>query len=326
MNSDWDNGDDAFKVRRTRPLSLEQKRQRLIEAARDNFGFDAQLEILEKEISKGTPFHDAVEQTLAWEWDEETSDGTREQERENLRNLYRLVGELRALDKSAVEERYRAHCRAAEDSERRLEEEKDKSEFFNLPGAQADLSPWKRKEHWHPEEAVALSLGKNPKIVNPETLSQLRRPMSPFVSKFRAGMETLQRAISAGHIPTPLKRREFIAWAVNEGLSLPSEFNATNRTDPSEEEAKDDEINPKTQDVFDRLLVGMAITHYGLPPDYNPEGNDKSRAFSSMVHDLRNVNAQVDEKTLREHTKNALKRARAKGLHFKHPPGKPAAR
>ena len=245
MNSDLDNGDDAFKVRRPRPLSLEQKRQRLIEAARDNFKFDAQLEILEEEISKGTSFHDAVEQTLAWEWDEETSDETREQERENLRNLYRLVGELRALDKSAVEERYHAHCRAADDSERRLEEEKDKSEFFNSPGAQADLSRWKRKKHWHPEEAVALSLGKNPKIVNLETLTQLRRPMSPFFSEFREKMEALQRAISAVHILTPLKPNEFIAWAVNEGFSLPLELNATHRTDPSEEEAQDDEINPK---------------------------------------------------------------------------------
>lgn len=322
MNSDWDNGDDAFKARRTRPLSLEQKRQRLIESARDNFEFDAQLEILEEEISKGTPFDDAVEQTLAWEWDEETSDGTREQERENLRNFYRLVGELRALDKSAVEERYRAHCRAAEDNERRLEKEKDKSEFFNLPGAQADLSRWKRKKHWHPEEAVALSLGKNPKIVNRETLNQLRRPMSPFASEFRAKMETLQRAISAVHIPTPLTPKEFIAWAVNEGFSLPSELNATHRTDPSAEEAKDEEINPKIRDVFYRFLVGMAIKHYDLDPDYNPEGSDKSQAFSLMVTDLRQVNALVNEKTLREHTKNALKHARAKGLHFKHPPGK----
>jgi hypothetical protein len=310
MNSDWDNGDDEFKVRRTRPVSLEQKRQRLIETARDNFEFDAQLEILEEKISKGTPFDDAVEQTLASEWDEEISDGTREQERENLRNLYRLVGELRKLDKSAVEERYRAHCRAAEDSERRLEEEKDKSEFFNCPGAQADISRWKRKKHWHPEEAVALSLGKNPKIVNPETLSQLRRPMSPFVSEFQARMNTLQRVISAGHISTPLARRAFIDWAVKEGFSLPSEFNATHRTDPSEEEAKDDEINPKTLHVFYCFLVGMAMKHYNFDPDYDPKQGHKSEVFSKMVHDL-DGKLRVDVKTLRTHMNRAVEYARA---------------
>ena len=45
---DWDNGDDMVKVKRTRPLSLKEIRQSLIEAAEDNFGFDAQLEILEE--------------------------------------------------------------------------------------------------------------------------------------------------------------------------------------------------------------------------------------------------------------------------------------
>ena len=190
-----------IKVRRTRPLSLEEKRERLIKAAQANFQFDAQLEFLEEDISKGTPFDDAVEKALASDWDEETSDETREQARENLRNLHRLVCE-RGLDKSAVEERYRAHWRAAEDTKRRHAEEKDKSEFFNLQEAQADFLRWNSKEHWHPEEAVALSLGKNPKIVNPETLSQLRRPMSPFVSEFRARMDALRRAVKANHIPT----------------------------------------------------------------------------------------------------------------------------
>ena len=66
----------------------------------------------------------------------------------------------------------------------------------------------------------------------------------------------------------------------------------------------------------------MAIKHYNLDPDYNPEGNDKSQAFSLMVRDLHEVNASVDEKTLREHTKKALEHARAKGLRFKKPTGK----
>ena len=123
-------------------------------------------------------------------------------------------------------------------------------------------------------------------------------------------------------IPTPLTRKEFSAWAVNEGFSLPSELKAPHRTDPSAEEAKDEEINPKIRDVFYRFLVGMAIKHYNLEPDYNPEGNDKSQAFSLMVRDLHEVNAPVDEKTLREHTKNALERARAKNLRFKKPTGK----
>ena len=234
--------------------------------------------------------------------------------------------EIRASNKAEVERRYREHCRAAAANERQTRRrDRRRLSSSTCQMAAVDFSLWICKKHWHLEEAVALWLGKNPKIVNPEALDRLRRPNSPFVREFQERLNTLQRALDAGHIPTPLTPREFIAWAIHEDFALPAEFHATHRTDSSEEteRRKDQSKNP---DVLDRLLVGMAITHYGLPPDYNPEGNDKSRAFSLMVHDLRNVNARVDEKTLREHTKNALKRPRAKGLHFKHPPGKPADR
>jgi hypothetical protein len=135
-------------------------------------------------------------------------------------------------------------------------------------------------------------------------------------------METLQRAIDAAHLSIPLERRAFIDWAGREGFQLPPGLNAKPHADPSGEAAKADEINPKTQHVFYQVLIGMAIKHYDLDPDYDPEGNDKSQAFSLMVTDLQNVGAPVTEKTLREHTKNALRRARAQNVRFKKPSGK----
>ena len=197
---------------------------------------------------------------------------------------------LRASNKAEVERRYLQHRRAAEDTNARdTLQKQDKAEFFNLPEAQADFFRWDAKKHWHPEEAVALSFGKNPKIVNPETLKQLRRSTSPFVSEFRARMEALQGAISAAHISTPLTPKAFIAWAVNEGFSLPPELNAMQGTDPSEEEPKDEEINAKTLHVYYRFLVGMGMKHYNFDPDYDPKQGDKSEVFSNMVHDLGGV-------------------------------------
>jgi hypothetical protein len=163
MSSGWDNDDGIFKVKRGHPLSIEEKRQRLIEAAQADLELEEEFETLEKEISKGTPFDDAIEQTLTLVWDEvsDETDGTKEQAGESLRNLYRVACELRALAEDAVEERYSAHRRVAENRARSLAEEKDKSEFFNLPKAQAKFSYWKRKKYWHPEEAVALSSVRN---------------------------------------------------------------------------------------------------------------------------------------------------------------------
>jgi len=246
-NWDWDNGDDMIKVERKRPLSLEAKRQLLIDAARHNL--EEEVDDLETLTAKGVAFDDAVAQTLTRG---EIADQDRAQVGEKLAKAYQLVRELRASNKAEVERRYLEHCRAAAANANRDAAERDEAEFFSLPTAAGDFSHLNRKKHWHLEEAVALSLGKNPKIVNPKTLSQLGRPMSPFVSEFRARMETLQRAISAGHISTPLTPKEFIAWAVNEGFSLPQELNATQRTDPSGEAAKDDKINPDILLLSDR--------------------------------------------------------------------------
>jgi hypothetical protein len=243
-----------IKAGRERPLSLKAKRQLLIDAARHNL--EEEVDDLENLTSKGIAFDDAIAQTLT-RW--EINDEDRPRAGKELAKAYELVRELRASNKAEVEQRYLEHCRVAAANAHRRAVERDEAEFFSLPTAAGDFSHWNRKKHWHPEEAVAISLGKNPKIVNLETLTQLRHPMSPFVSEFRARMDTLQRAISAGHILTPLEPRAFIAWAVNEGFSLPSELNATHRKHPSDEEPKDEGLHPKTLHVFYCLLVGMAM-------------------------------------------------------------------
>jgi hypothetical protein len=315
MSSGWDNDDGIFKVKRGYPLSIEEKRQRLIEAAHADLELEEEFETLEKEISKGTPFDDAIEQALTLVWDEisDETDGTREQAGESLRNLYRSVCELRALDENAVEERYRAHCRVAKDRERSLAEEKDKSEFFSSPGAQADFSYWKRKKCWYPKEAVALSFGKEPNVVNPKKLEDLKRPNSPFVTEFRARMDALRRAIKAKHVQTPLTPKEFTDWAILNGFLLPPELNSKLRNDLTGEEAAGDKLNSKTKDVFYRFLIGMARKHYNFDPSYNPKAGDKSDVFTKMAHDL-GEDLRIDVKTLRTHMDRALKHARDTGL------------
>jgi hypothetical protein len=258
---------------------------------------------------------DAIEQALALVWDEisEETDGAREQAGESLRNLYRLVCELLLLDENAVEERYRVHCRVAKDRQRSLEVKKDKSEFFSLPKAQADFSYWKRKKYWYPKEAVALSFGKEPNVVNPKKLEDLKRPNSPFVIEFRARLDALRRAIKAKHVPTPFTPKEFTDWAILNGFLLPQELNSKLRNDLTGDEAAGDKLNPKTKDVFYRFLIGMAKKHYNFDPSYNPKSGDKSDVFTKMAHDL-GEDLRIDVKTLRTHMDRALKHARDTGL------------
>jgi hypothetical protein len=306
---DWDNGDDMIKAGRVHPLSLEAKRQLLIDAARHNL--EEEVDELESLTAKGVAFDDAVAQTLT---KEEIADQDRAQVGEELVKAYQLVREIRASNKAEVEQKYLERCRAIAEAEQNRAAKQDETEFFSLPEAAVDFSLWIRKKHWHLEEAVALWRGKNPKIVNPEALDRLRRPDSPFVREFQERLNTLQRALDAGHIPTPLTSRAFIDWAIHEDFSLPAELRAKQRTSSSEETETDEDINPKTHDVFYKVLVGMAIKHYRFDPNWNPKDGAKSDAFSKMMDDINKLNLRVDVKTLRTHMAKALKRTAELGL------------
>ncbi len=151
--------------------------------------------------------------------------------------------------------------------------------------------------------------------------------MSEKVHAFQESLKTLQRALTAGHIPTPLTRKAFIDWAIHEGFWLPAELRAEQRTSPTEETAKGEEFNPKTQDVFYKVLLGMAIKHYAFDPNWDPKEGDTSEVFSKMVHDLDGLNLHVDVKTLRIHVDKALKRIKQDlALIREKTPGKPVDR
>lgn len=53
---------------------------------------------------------------------------------------------------------------------------KEAAKFYNLPSANADFRHWARMEHWTFDEALALLLGKDPRVV---TKSAVQRELSP---------------------------------------------------------------------------------------------------------------------------------------------------
>ena len=80
----------------------------------------------------------------------------------------------------AAVQRYRAELGNLTDEElRRLYEderkkklaEEDQERFFNQPSADADFDYWSKMAHWTLDEAVALSFGKSPAVVNKKSLS-----------------------------------------------------------------------------------------------------------------------------------------------------------
>ncbi len=115
----------------------------------------------------------------------------------------------------------------------KLKEEHEKGFFFDRPSAEADFQEWYRMPNWSLEEALALSLGKNPKKVNPDSLDNYSNYNNNFNSthkssslykEYKLRMETLIRYINSKKIsahPTPL---EFINWLQENDFSIPKEL------------------------------------------------------------------------------------------------------
>jgi hypothetical protein len=98
---------------------------------------------------------------------------------------------------------------------------RDKTRFFSEPFAEADFDYWSKISYWTADEAVALSLGKEPRIVSWPLLEAMVNE-SIFVVDYRARLELVARAVEVGHIAPKTAPFHFLAWAERTRFSVPS--------------------------------------------------------------------------------------------------------
>jgi hypothetical protein len=108
-----------------------------------------------------------------------------------------------------------------------LVEEKAKREeqerFFNLPGASADYSHWSRSSYWSLDEAVALSFGRAPELVNWKTVQPYAR-VSPFAFAYGRLRDLVLRAQTMGQLFDPALPGFYLAWARRNDIAYPIEL------------------------------------------------------------------------------------------------------
>jgi hypothetical protein len=133
----------------------------------------------------------------------------------------------------ATVQRYRAELEKLTDDElRRLYEderkkklaEEDKERFFNQPSADADFDYWSKMAHWTLDEAVALSFGKSPAVVNKKSLSSMQTWLSPFAEEYNKTLELANRAIPWKKLFDPVLPTLFIKWAKDNKIPIPDEL------------------------------------------------------------------------------------------------------
>lgn len=144
---------------------------------------------------------------------------------------------LEGLSRSEVDKAYALERARYDEARRKAAAALDDGEFYNSPEADADFSHWLKAGVWHSDEAIALSRGKNPQVVNQESLRSPRSSTSPFRIEYKRRKWLVERAIEAGQLSNPMTPESFIEWARILDIELPRSMNiqaATKGSDNSE--------------------------------------------------------------------------------------------
>jgi len=114
--------------------------------------------------------------------------------------------------------------RAKEVAERTaLAAAQEQTRFFNQPQANADLSYWSKMSHWTLDEAVALSFGRAPEIVNWASVKSLVS-VSPFAFHYSRRRELCLRAVPWKQLFAPVLPGLFLGWAKRNKIDYPKEL------------------------------------------------------------------------------------------------------
>lgn len=192
--------------------------------------------------------------------------------------------------------------------------------FFNEPRAEADYQHWVRVLRWTPEEAVALSMEKDPRIVNSVTLKLrgLRFQHSAFEREYSQRLQLAERAIEAGAFSANIEPDRFLNWARQCGLGYPGELeilrrsSSVNSADQIEDKDKSYSLSSsdkKARNSLLRLLIAVVAAHYKFDP--HSTSHIEKDLVDRILADMDRVQVQgLTEKTVRDWLQKAVHRAR----------------
>lgn len=122
--------------------------------------------------------------------------------------LHTLVSEARTIENTRI---------AA--SKKRVEEQR----FFNQPCSEADFKYWAKMSYWSLDEFVALSLGRNPNVVNWTSVAHLVSE-SDFAGKYAQQRALVERAKAMGQLWDQTFPYMAIAWARRMKFDYPEQL------------------------------------------------------------------------------------------------------
>jgi hypothetical protein len=140
-----------------------------------------------------------------------------------LEDVEAYKSELRTKAPSEIDamvEAERAKAQA-ELAARAAREEQDK--FFNQPHARADFDHWSKVAYWSIDEALALSMGKDPQVVSWKKIEGLQQ-VSDFVRHYGKRRQLALRAVAIRQLTDGVLPGLFLGWAKRNELDVPEEL------------------------------------------------------------------------------------------------------
>jgi hypothetical protein len=128
--------------------------------------------------------------------------------------------ELAALSYEEIVERYNTEKQREFQQAVAKAEREEQEQFYNKPHATADFGHWSKLAHWTLDEAVALSFGKAPEVVNWPTISKYLQ-ISSFAVQYGRRRELTLRAVPWKQLYDPVLPAFFLAWAKAMKLTYP---------------------------------------------------------------------------------------------------------
>jgi len=94
---------------------------------------------------------------------------------------------------------------------------------FNRPSAMADFDHWSKAAQWSLDEAIALSLGRNPNTLN-WAIAESQDWSSTFANLYEQRRDLTLRAKAQNYLTDPVKPGRFLGWAKQYDISYPDEL------------------------------------------------------------------------------------------------------
>jgi hypothetical protein len=135
-------------------------------------------------------------------------------------------------------------------------EQEEYNRFFYDRSSRANYTPWIGREQWSVDEATALLLGKNPEVVNWQTINPLVYK-SQFAERYSALRQKITDAVEANKVHSSRTPAAYLYYASSIGFVLPADLQVLLMPSSSEpvEEHEPTDKTPDNEGFSFRQLI-----------------------------------------------------------------------